>query len=69
MSKKKILSILIISLIVLGVFSFVLTNYLHADSEKCTKNFEKCASWCATHGGGAGCSGICEDRYVTCLDR
>ena len=70
MKKKKILSILVIGLIVLGMVAFVLTNYLHAD---CSGDFANCSSWCATHTTSPQeldyCNGICLSRFAKCLDR
>ncbi len=68
MSKKKILSILIISLIVLGVFTFVLTNYLHAS---CASDFEWCWDWCGSHVSDPvdwhHCVSQCGVRYSLCI--
>jgi len=70
MKKKKILSILVIGLIVLGMVAFVLTNYLHAD---CSGGLAGCTDWCLQNNnsleGFKQCNSICIDRFYQCLQK
>ena len=67
MSKKKILSILIIGLVVLGMVAFVVQN-LQAD---CGSNYDWCVSWCNSHVSDINhwhdCFADCGIRYAKCL--
>jgi hypothetical protein len=71
MSKKKLLSVLIIGLIVFGVFTFVLTNYLHAgDYESCNTKFAECASDCFDFNNPSiACFSNCAHNFGDCLER
>ena len=69
MSKKKILSILIISLMVLGSVLFVVKS-LHAD---CSDDFADCVIWCGDNNASLSaiqaCRGVCLARFANCPEK